>query len=480
MAFEEARRVDRQRAVVDRRAVGNDHQDAAVLGAAQQAVVRPHQRLAVDVFLEQPLAHHQAEIAARAAPRLVGLFVEDVAQIVEASGVRGAPVGEPHLAALPALPRAGGEAEDLGLHAAAFERAREDIGADRGDRDRPPAHAARIVDQQRNDRVLELGIAFDLVAERMAGADHHAGQPRGIEHAFFLVEVPAAVLLRHEPTLQPVGQPRDHALQARQLAVEIGAQPVELFIVAQLGGFDLLVEFLGIGLVVEAFGKVGPRAIGADGLHAFLAIVRRIAIGHFLFALDVLVGVALGLAIGDFRTGIGGIGFGPALVFLVGFVLVLGVLALLVLAILGIGRFGGFGQRQVEIAQDVERQVLEGALVVEHIGQPVHVGADLGKDILAHQINPRAGAFGHRFAGQRLAQHQRQRGGQRDIARRRGAYDRIGRGAHLDRRVEIAANARIARGADRFVADLFDRVVTGARDRFGRRALAMQRFAVMP
>ncbi len=314
----------------------------------------------------------------------------------------------------------------------------------------------------------------------MAGADHHAGQPRGIEHAFFLVEIPAAALLRHEAALQPVGQPRDHALQARQLAVEIGAQPVELFIVAQLGGFDLLVEFLGIGLVVEAFGKVGPRAIGADGLHALLAIVRRIAIGHFLFALDVLVGVALGLAIGDFRTGIGGIGFGPALVFLVGFVLVLGVLALLVLAILGIGRFGGLGQRQVEIAQDVERQVLEGALVVEHIGQPVHVGADLGEDILAHQINRRAGAFGHRFAGQRLAQHQRQRGGQWDIARRLGAYDRIGRGAHFDRRVEIAANAGIARGADRFVADLFDRVVTGARDRFGRRALAMQRFAVMP
>src|SRR5690606_15716496 len=97
---------------------------------------------------------------------------------------------EPLLAALPALPRAGGETEDLDLHAAAFERAGHDVGADRGDADGPPAHRARVVDQQRHDGVLEFLLALDLVTQRMAGADHDAGQPRGIKQALLLVEVP--------------------------------------------------------------------------------------------------------------------------------------------------------------------------------------------------------------------------------------------------------------------------------------------------
>src|SRR5258706_317656 len=62
MRFQIARAIDRQRRIVDRRAVGNHHQDAAVFLTCQQPGVRPEQRLAVDVFLEQPLAHHQAKI----------------------------------------------------------------------------------------------------------------------------------------------------------------------------------------------------------------------------------------------------------------------------------------------------------------------------------------------------------------------------------------------------------------------------------
>src|SRR3954447_5274113 len=50
--------------------------------------------------------------------------------------------GEPRFAALSALPAAGGEAEDFGRHSAAFEGAGEDVGADRGDRDRTAAHRA--------------------------------------------------------------------------------------------------------------------------------------------------------------------------------------------------------------------------------------------------------------------------------------------------------------------------------------------------
>ena len=129
----------------------------------------------------------------------------------------GPPGGQPSFAALPALPAAGGEAEDLGRHSAAFERAGEDVGADRGDGDRPAAHRARIVDQQRDDGVAELGVALDLVRQRVAGIDDDPRQPRGVEQPFLLVEIPAARLLRDQPPLQPVGEPGDDVLKARAI-----------------------------------------------------------------------------------------------------------------------------------------------------------------------------------------------------------------------------------------------------------------------
>jgi hypothetical protein len=69
------------------------------------------------------------------------------------------------LAGLPALPLAGGEAEDFHLHPAALERAREDVGAARGDHDRPAAHGAGIVQKQRNDRVAKGRIALAFEGE---------------------------------------------------------------------------------------------------------------------------------------------------------------------------------------------------------------------------------------------------------------------------------------------------------------------------
>src|SRR5450759_4640039 len=107
--------------------------------------MRPVDRLAVDVLLEQALAHHQPEILARASPGRSGRLVDDVAQVVEPARIGRLAGGEPLLARLPALPGARGEAEDLDLDAAALERARQDVGAGGGDRDRAPAHGAGIV-----------------------------------------------------------------------------------------------------------------------------------------------------------------------------------------------------------------------------------------------------------------------------------------------------------------------------------------------
>src|SRR5665647_3656140 len=104
MTFEIIPRIDRERGVVDRRAVRDHHQYLALLGAGEQALVRPVERLAVDVFLEQAFAHHQPEIFARAPPRRVGGFVDDVAQVVEAAGIGRLAGGEPMLARLATLP----------------------------------------------------------------------------------------------------------------------------------------------------------------------------------------------------------------------------------------------------------------------------------------------------------------------------------------------------------------------------------------
>ena len=76
----------------------------------------------------------------------------------------------------------------------------------------------------------------------MQRIDDDARQPRRIEQAFFEIEFPGAVLLRQQQPLQAIGKPRDDALQVRKLLVEIAAQPVELFRLAQILGAHHLVE----------------------------------------------------------------------------------------------------------------------------------------------------------------------------------------------------------------------------------------------
>src|SRR5215470_9127407 len=120
--------------------------------------MRPNERLAVDVLLEDALAQHQSEAAPRATPRRIGGFVDDVAQVVEAAGVGWLAGGDPPLAGLPALPGARRKAENLDLDPAAFEGTRQDVGAHRCNRDRPAAHRAGIVDEQRDDGVAEIGL----------------------------------------------------------------------------------------------------------------------------------------------------------------------------------------------------------------------------------------------------------------------------------------------------------------------------------
>ncbi len=256
--------------------------------------MRPVERLAVDVFLEQAFAHHQAEILARAPPRRIGGFVDDVAQVVEAAGIGRLAGGEPMLARLAALPGPRGEAEDLDLDAAALERARQDVGAGGGDRDRAAAHRAGIVQQQRHHGVAEFGVLLGLERQRVHRIDDDARQPRRIEDAFFEIEFPGAVLLRHQAPLQAVGEPRHHALQVGELLVEIAAQAVELFRLAQFLGRDGLVELGGEGAIIRP-----ARLVGAE-LARPLRLARGFGVAHIG-----VVGHVGGRRIDGFGGGIG-------------------------------------------------------------------------------------------------------------------------------------------------------------------------------
>ena len=108
----------------------------------------------------------------------------------------------------------------------------------------------------------------------MRGIDDHPRQPRGVEHALLLVEIPAARLLRQQPPLEPVGEPGDDIGKPAHLLVEIGAEPPELLLVAQLVGLDDLVEAGGEGLVVGLRRQI-PVAPAGRGESAFADARRR-------------------------------------------------------------------------------------------------------------------------------------------------------------------------------------------------------------
>ena len=311
----------------------------------------------------------------------------------------------------------------------------------------------------------------------MAGADDHARQPRGVEHALFLVEVPAAALLRHKAALEPVGEPGDDMLQPGQLAVEIGPQTVELFGIAQLGRGDFLVELARIDLVFEIVGNVGPVAVRAHGHHALFAVVASVVAVAVLFrelALAILVGVAFGH--------FGG-GFGALLrrlvarVFLVG--IVLGRLALVLVAFV-VGIFGRTIDPldQIELTQHLDRKILKRLLVVELVGKRREIAAGALVDEIANEIDALLRALGDRLTGERLAHHQRNGGGERHVARFDRAGDRVTGGAQLGRSGEVLAHTCKALRAQRLVADLLDRIIHRARHRIAGSARIVQRIVV--
>ncbi len=125
----------------------------------------------------------------------------------------------------------------------------------------------------------------------MLGIDHDPGQARGIEQALVEIEVPGAGLLRQQAALQPVGQAADHALEAAELLVELGAQPAELDRAAKLARLDHLVE-------LGREHPIGERvAAGRDvlrGLERGLGVAIVIGAGRVGIVEAILGGAGLG------------------------------------------------------------------------------------------------------------------------------------------------------------------------------------------
>jgi hypothetical protein len=81
--------------------------------------------------------------------------------------------------------------------------------------------------------------------------------------------------------LQPVGQPRDDALQMRELLVEIAAQPFELVMVAEIFSRDDFVELRRKGVIFRPARLVGaarirPRRLTRGFVVAEFAVVESI------------------------------------------------------------------------------------------------------------------------------------------------------------------------------------------------------------
>src|SRR3546814_7582216 len=118
--------------------------------------MRPEERLAIDVFLEQPFAHHQAEIASRPTPGFVSLLVDDMAQVIQPARMGRAACGHPVFPRLSPFPGTCRETEYFCLDATAFQGARQYFGTDGGAADGPGAHGTGIIYQHISPRVTEL------------------------------------------------------------------------------------------------------------------------------------------------------------------------------------------------------------------------------------------------------------------------------------------------------------------------------------
>jgi hypothetical protein len=240
----------------------------------------------------------------------------------------------------------------------------------------------------------------------MQRIDDDARQPRRIEQALLQVELPGAILLRQEKPLQPVGEACDHALKMRELLVEVAAQAIELFGLAQFLGADGFVEprrerpiirptrliarvtwtpWLGSALRIGHFGIVshlGGRRV--DRLRGAIGqfVGRCFGFGRQLFAFGRIRGLAV----------------------LSGLILLIAVLALFAFL------FVGFGRpilAHIQAVEQIVHDIAKAALIVKYAFEPIEIAAGALLDQRPPQLDELARGRRRRLPGEALAHHHR-------------------------------------------------------------------------
>ena len=322
-----------------------------------------------------------------------------------------------------------------------------------------PAHAARVVEHQRDDGVAEGGVALVLEGERVHGVDHHAGEARRIEDALLEVEIPGAVLLRHQLALQLVGEPADRALQVAQFLVEERPQPLQLVGRREVLGRDLFVVIAAEDLVSERFGVIEHAGVGPPGL-ARVGHLVAVGIGIELIGVGILRGID-GLAFLAFAALV----LARLILGVLAFLLVLGLLLaafrllLLLVALLALA----FGQllREIERLEHVAQHAAERGLVVGDLVEPRQRAAGPLLDPGSPQVHHGLGGLRRGGARQPLAHDE----SERILERRVGALGDLGVAAVpvlvLDARGEVGGHAGHAIGAQRLDARALHRLEHG-------------------
>ena len=287
---------------------------------------------------------------------------------------------------------------------------------------------------------------------------------RGIEHAFFEIELPGAVLLRQQAALQPVGEARDHALQVRELLVEIAAQALQLLRLAQVLGVDRLVELGGERLVVGAARLVEAVMARAPGLVrrlriAHVGVVRhvgRVGVERIGGALGQFIGRHLGLLEGHALGVFGFLGLAVARQLVVAALAVAVALVLLV-------RIAAAVVAHVERVEQVVHGVAEAPLVLDELLEPVEIAAGAVLDPRPPQVDQPARCGRRRLPGEPLAHHQGERILDRGIGTVGDLVELAAVKAVVEHGGEIVRDAFHAARTDRFDARLLDRLEHGAR-----------------
>ena len=307
----------------------------------------------------------------------------------------------------------------------------------------------------------------------MIGIGDDARQPRRIQNALFEIELPGAVLLRHQAALQPVGEPRHDALQMRELLVEVGAQPLQLVMVAEIFGGDHLVELRRKGVIFRPARLVGaagirPRRLARRLVIAEFAVVKGVRGGSlraFHRALRHFVGRGLGLIGAHLLRGVGiGRALGAGLVVLAVAVLVL----IVVLVHLGIAVVA-----EVERRQQIMHEVAELGLVLGDLGELVEPRADLVFQHRAPEVDHLLRRLRRRLTGQPFAHQHGQRIGQRRVGAVGDFVILAAMKVIVEHRGEILGNAGHPPRADRLHPCLLHRLEHAARLRIARHQLAM-------